>query len=148
MDYLLAAVAVAVAVVLVLAFVYLRRGAGHPQIGPLDVSGRVERSAEEFHRDFYADLASTTIPDIRAVLEAISRATGLPAGKLEPSDPIGAIAAANGLKRAFLVAFLVNEFPEAQGEILQKAAAGEFVCLHHAIALVVNARIAARAGQS
>jgi hypothetical protein len=139
-----------IAVIVVLALLgmfFWRRRSGHPQFKPLDVSGRAERSAEEFHRGFYADLGSGSIQDIRDVLEAVSRATGLPAGKLEPADELGAIAAANGLQRAFLVGHLVNEFPEAAGEIMQKTMTGEFVYLHHAISLVVNARINARAGE-
>lgn len=135
----------AVVIVALVALVLWRRGAAHPKPAPLDVSAREVRSAEEFHRGFYADLGNESIQDIRDVLEAVSRATGLPAGKLEPTDDLGAIAAANGLQRAFLVAHLVNEFPETQGEILGKSAAGQFVYLHHAIALVVNARINARA---
>jgi len=142
MNYLAIA---AVVIVVLVALVLWRRGVAHPKPGPLDVSAREVRTAEEFHRGFYADLGNESIQDIRDVLEAVSRATGLPAGKLEPTDELGAIAAANGLERAFLVAHLVNEFPEAQGEILGKSAAGQFVYLHHAIALIVNARIGARA---
>ena len=142
MSYLAIA---AVFILVLVALVLWRRGASHPKPGPLDVSARGERSIEEFHRGFYADLGIESVQDIRDVLEAVSRATGLPAGKLEPTDDLGAIAAANGLQRAFLVAQLANEFPEAQGEILGKAAAGQFIYLHHAIALVVNARVNARA---
>lgn len=142
MDYVIIAAIIVVALALL---AWWRRGSGHPSFKPLDVGGRAERSAEEFHRDFYASLGSESIQDIHAVLEAVSRATGLPAGKLEPADELGAIAAANGLQRAFLVGHLVSEFPEAAGEIMQKMATGEFVCLHHAVALVVNARINARA---
>ncbi|MBI3043151.1 MAG: hypothetical protein HYY78_10040 [Betaproteobacteria bacterium] len=101
MDYVIIAAIIVVALALL---AWWRRGSGHPSFKPLDVGGRAERSAEEFHRDFYAGLGSESIQDIHAVLEAVSRATGLPAGKLEPADELGAIAAANGLQRAFLVA--------------------------------------------
>jgi hypothetical protein len=143
MDYWPIAVIAAVVLALLL---LRRRSSGHPQFKPLDVSTRAERSAEEFQSGFYADLGSGSIRDIRDVLDAVSRATGLPAGKLEPADELGAIAAANGLQRAFLVGHLASEFPEAAAEIMQMTMTGEFVYLHHAIALVVNARVNARAG--
>jgi len=135
---------VAVVLVALLAVVLVKRGGRHPGFRPLDTSGRVERSTEDFHQAFYGNLGSEAIRDIRDVLNCISGATGLPATKLEPGDELGAMAAANGLQRSFLIAHIANAFPEAEGEIMQRTANGEFVFLHHAIALIVNARHRAR----
>jgi hypothetical protein len=144
MKYIVAALVIAV----IVAFFFRNRRAGHPTFKALDVTHREDRSPDAFYRAYYAEsgVKEISIPVIREVLEAVSKATGLPAGKLEPADELGAIAAANGLQRAFLVAHLGNEFPEAEKEMMQKMAAGEFTQLHHAIALVVNARVQARRG--
>ena len=144
MKYIVAALVIAA----IVAFFFRNRRAGHPNFKPVDVTDREDRSPDAFYRAYYAEsgVKEISIPVIREVLEAVSNATGLPAGKLEPADELGAIAAANGLQRAFLVAHLGNEFPEAEKEMMQKMAAGEFTSLHHAIALVVNARVQARRG--
>ncbi|KPK08437.1 MAG: hypothetical protein AMJ64_03465 [Betaproteobacteria bacterium SG8_39] len=143
MKYLIAALVIGALVGMLL---LRRRSAERIAFEPLDVSGREDRSAEAFYRAFYADagLPKASVPDIRAVLHAVAKASGLAAGKLEPADELGAIAAANGLSRAFLIAQLGVAFPEAQAEMMQKTAAGDFTKLHHAIALVVNARGRAR----
>lgn len=143
MKYLVAALVIAALAAMLLV---RRRSAERRAFEPLDVSGRKDLTAEEFYRAYYAEsgLKEASIPDIRAVLAAIAKATGVAAGKLEPADELGAIAAANGLSRAFLVARLGKAFPEAEAEMRQKAAAGDFTKLHHAIALVVNARLRAR----
>lgn len=143
MKYLVAVLVIAA----LAAMLFIRRRSAERQaFQPLDVSGRKDLTAGEFYRAYYAEsgLKEASIPDIRAVLDAIAKATGLTAGKLEPADELGAIAAANGLSRAFLVAQLGNAFPEAEAEMLHKTAAGDFTKLHHAIALVVNARQRAR----
>jgi len=123
-----------------------RRSAERLAFKPLDVSGRKSLSIAEFYRAYYAEagLNEASIPDIRAVLDAVAKASNLAAGKLEPTDELGAIAAANGLSRAFLVAQLGNLFPEAQAEMMRKTAAGDLSKLHHLIVLVVNARARAR----
>ena len=144
MKYLVAALVIAA----IVALFFRSKRAGDPSFKPLDVTNREDRSLEAFYRAYYAEsgVKEISIPVIGEVLEAVSNATGLPAGKLEPADALGAIAAANGLQRAFLVAPLGNEFPEAEKEMMQNMAAGEFTHLHHAIALVVNARVRARQG--
>jgi len=123
-----------------------RRSAERLAFEPLDVSARKRLSIAEFYRAYYAEagLSEASIPDIRAVLDAVAKASNLAAGKLEPTDELGAIAAANGLSRAFLVAQLGNLFPEAQAEMMRKTAAGDLSKLHHLIVLVVNARARAR----
>jgi len=142
MKYLVAALVIAA----IVAVFFRNRRAGHPAFKPLDVTTREDRSPDAFYRAYYAEsgVKEISIPVIREVLDAVSNATGLPAGKLEPADELGAIAAANGLQRAFLVAHLGTVFPEVEVEMMQKMAAGEFTQLHHAIALVVNARARAR----
>lgn len=143
MKYLVAALVIgALAAMLLLR----RRSAERSAFEPLDVAARKALSIEAFYRAHYAEsgLPETSISDIRAVLDAVARASALPAGKLEPADELGAIAAANGLSRARLVAQIGDAFPEAQPEIAAKAAAGDFTKLHHAIALVVNVRARAR----
>lgn len=144
MKYIVTALVIAAFVMLL----FRQRRAGQPSFKPLDVTNREALSADAFYRAYYAEsgVKEISIPVIGEVLEAVSNATGLPAGKLEPADALGAIAAANGLQRAFLVAHLGNEFPEAEKEMMQKVAAGEFTHLHHVIALVVNARARARRG--
>jgi len=139
MKYLVAALVIGALVTMLL---LRRRSAERLAFTPLDVAGREERSPEAFYRAFYADsgLGEAAIHDIGAVLKALAKASGLPAGKLEPADELGAIAAANGLSRAFLVARLGNAFPEVRAEMLEKTKAGDFTKLHHVIALVVNAR--------
>jgi hypothetical protein len=123
-----------------------RRSAERRAFQPLDVAGRKNLTADAFYRAYYAEagLKEASIADIRAVLDAVSKASGLPAGALEPTDELGAIAAANGLSRAFLIAQLGSLFPEAQAEMMRKTAAGDFTRLHHAIVLVVNARARAK----
>jgi hypothetical protein len=139
MKYLIAALVIGALVTMLL---LRRRSAERLAFAPLDVAGREARSPEAFYRAFYADsgLGEAAIHDIGAVLKAVAKASGLPAGKLEPADELGAIAAANGLSRAFLIAQLGNAFPEVQAEMLEKTKAGDFTKLHHVIALVVNAR--------
>ena len=139
MKYLVAALVIGALVTMLL---LRRRSAERLAFTPLDVAGRAERSPEAFYRAFYAEsgLGEAAIHDIGAVLKAVAKASGLPAGKLEPADELGAIAAANGLSRAFLVAQLGSAFPEVQAEMLEKTKAGDFTKLHHVIALVVNAR--------
>ncbi len=143
MKYLVAALIIGAIVTMLLV---RRRSAERLAFTPLDVSGREDRPPQAFYRAFYAEsgLGEAAIPDIRAVLDAVAKASGLPAGKLEPADELGAIAAASGLSRAYLIAQLGAAFPEAQAEMMQKTAAGDFTKLHHAIALVVNARVRAR----
>lgn len=143
MKFIIAALVIGALVAMLLV---RRRSAERLAFQPLDVSGRRDLSAEAFYRAYYAEagLPEASIPDIRAVLDAVAKASGLAAGRLEPSDELGAIAAANGLSRAFLIARLGDAFPEVKDEMLQKTAAGNFTKLHHAIALLVNARARAR----
>lgn len=143
MKYLIAALVMAALVAMLL---LRRRSAERRAFAPLDVSARKALSMQEFYRAYYAEagLPQASIPDIRAVLDALAKASGLPAGKLEPADELGAIAAANGRSRAFLIAQLGNAFPEVQADMMAKTAAGNFTKLHHAIALVVNARLRTR----
>lgn len=143
MKYLIAALVIGALVGMLL---LRHRSAERRAFKPLDVSGRKRLSIAEFYRAYYAEagLNEASIPDIRAVLDAVAKASNLAAGKLEPTDELGAIAAANGLSRAFLIAHLGEAFPEAQAEILRKTAAGDFTKLHHAIAVVVNARLQTR----
>lgn len=116
------------------------RGAssGHPQFKALDVGSRPEASAEDFYNKFYADVGAHKESILR-LLAHISQRTGIPAGKLDPADELGAIAAAGGFNRAMFVADLMNTFPEAETAISQKMLAGEFTLLHHAVALIANA---------
>jgi hypothetical protein len=143
MKYIVAALVIGAIVAMLLV---RRRSAERTAFAPLDVSGRRALSAAAFYRRYYAEsgLTEASIPDIHAVLDAVGKASGLPAGQLEPADELGAIAAANGLSRAFLIAQLGNAFPDARAEMMDKTAAGDFTKLHHAIALVVNARLRAR----
>ncbi len=143
MKYLVAALVIGAIVAMLLV---RRRSAERLAFTPLDVSGREDRSPQAFYRAFYASsgLGEAAIPDIRAVLNAVAKVSGLSAGRLEPTDELGAIAAAKGLSRAHLVARLGEAFPDAEAEIRQRAAAGDFTKLHHAIMLVVNARMRAR----
>lgn len=143
MKYLIAALVIGALVGMLL---LRRRSAERRAFQPLDVAGRKNLTADAFYRAYYAEagLKAASIADIRAVLDAVSKASGLPAGTLEPADELGAIAAANGLSRAFLIAQLGNLFPEAQAEMMRKTAAGDLSKLHHLIVLVVNARARAR----
>jgi len=143
MKFIIAALVIGALVTMLL---LRRRSAERLAFRPLDVSGRRDLTADAFYRAYYAEagLPDASIPDIRAVLDVVSKASGLPAGRLEPSDELGAIAAANGRPRAFLIAALGNAFPDAQASMLQKSAAGDFTKLHHVIALVVNTRGRAR----
>jgi hypothetical protein len=135
MKYIIAALVIGALVGMLL---LRRRSAERLAFAPLDVVGRNNLTADAFYRAYYAESG------IRAVLDAVSKASGLPAGKLEPTDELGAIAAANGLSRAMLIAQLGTLFPEAREEMMQKTATGDFTKLHHAIVLVVNARVRAR----
>jgi hypothetical protein len=143
MKYIIAALVIGALVGMLL---LRRRSAERLAFAPLDVAGRNNLTADAFYRAYYAEsgLREASIADIRAVLDAVSKASGLPAGKLEPTDELGAIAAANGLSRAMLIAQLGTLFPDARAEMMQKTAAGDFTKLHHAIVLVVNARARAR----
>lgn len=143
MKFVIAALVIGALVTMLLV---RRRSAERLAFQPLDVSGRRDLAADAFFRAYYAQagLPDSAIPDIRAVLAAVSKVSGLPAGKLEPSDELGAIAAANGLSRAFLIAELGHAFPEAQAAMLQKNATGDCTKLHHVITLVVEARVRAR----
>ena len=113
---------------------------GHPKSEALDVSARPDASAEDFYNKYYAPIGAHKESILR-LLSHISERTGIPAGKLDPADDLGRIAAAGGLNRPMFVADLVTNFPEAEREIMEKMAAGQFLLLHHAITLVANANV-------
>ena len=112
----------------------------HPKFEALNVGARPEATAEDFYNKFYAPIGAHKESTLR-LLAHISERSGIPAGKLDPADELGKIAAAAGLNRAMFVADLMTAFPEAESAIAEKMAAGQFLLLHHAVTLVANANV-------